>query len=188
MNVCEFGGGDLSKFSQSFYSWLSNVNPRKSGTIIKSIFLSQISITEGQLQDKVKGPNMSDNDWKEIAKDMKLEQIPHAWFILKEYYRRYKLLTFFSYSHATIDPSNLNRTMPILKKRVPVKVEGIPIPSLPTIKDVKKFLSEKTIESFLSDPFLDPKKYDEEVAEALNTGKIYLGILSHYIHILFPLI
>lgn len=78
--------------------------------------------------------------------------------------------------------------MPILKKRVPVKVEGIPIPSLPTIKDVNKYLSEKTIESFLSDPFLDPKKYDEEVAEALNTGKIYLGIVSYYIHILFSLV
>ncbi len=82
------GEGDLSQFTVKFHTWLIKINARKQGSLMKSFFLSQISITKEEIKQNLT-TNMTSNEWKRIATNLKCTDIPHAWFIIKENYLRY---------------------------------------------------------------------------------------------------
>lgn len=62
------------------------------------------------------------------------------------------------------------------RKRKLLKIQGIPIPSIPPLKDVNKLLNDTIVESLQHDPLLNPKEYDEEAAKIMNDGKLYIGM------------
>lgn len=87
-----FDTGDLSGITESFYNWMTKLNNRKQGTTMKSFFLSQITITKEQVQEEKMlqhGSPMSSNDWKKVAIDLKVGDVPHSWFIIRETYLRF---------------------------------------------------------------------------------------------------
>lgn len=69
-------------------------------------------------------------------------------------------------------------TMPVTRVRKLLSYEGIPFPCLPTIEELNKKLSQNIIESLQYNPVTQPKEYDVEAAEILNSEKIYIGIAS----------
>lgn len=89
-NNTPFGTGDLSGITEVFFDWMTKLNSRKQGTIMKSLFLSQITITKEQVQNKIlqSGSCMSNKDWAVVAIELDLYDIPHSWFIIREAYLR----------------------------------------------------------------------------------------------------
>jgi hypothetical protein len=80
--------------SASFHGWLSKINQRKQGTIIKSIYFTQIVIKREEVESAVStsftsGSNLTTNEWKKIASQLNYDAIPHSWFIIRELYIRY---------------------------------------------------------------------------------------------------
>jgi hypothetical protein len=79
-----------------FHDWLSKINQRKQGTIIKSIYFSQIIIKREEVESAIStsfasGTNLTINEWKKIASQLNYDAIPHSWFIIRELYIRYEL-------------------------------------------------------------------------------------------------
>lgn len=90
----EFGKGELMGISKDFYTWLSCVVVAKQGTILKSFFLSQLSIEKDQVEKLVEGhsrsiSSMTKSDWIKIASTLKYDNIPFSWYIVSEEYTRY---------------------------------------------------------------------------------------------------
>jgi hypothetical protein len=80
--------------SSAFHEWLLHLNHRKQGTIIKSFYLSQITIKKEQIESAIStslcsGSSLTTNEWKRIASHLNFDAIPHSWFILREEYIRY---------------------------------------------------------------------------------------------------
>jgi len=164
-NDVAFDTGELSGITEAFYYWMTKLNNRKQGTTMKSFFLSQITITKEQVQEKMLqlGSPRSCDEWKVVAQELNVGvDIPHSWFIIRETYLRM---------------TKLSR-----RKRKLLKTEGFPFPCLPSVNEVNKLLSSMIIESLDIDPLLNPKEYDQKALEILEQGKIYIGRYSAPYH------
>ena len=67
-------------------------------------------------------------------------------------------------------------TIPINKTRKLLSHEDISFPCLPSIEELNKKLTKNIVERLHSDPLTQPKEYDIEAIEILNTEKIYIGM------------
>lgn len=56
---------------------------------MKSIFFSQIDFNKDEVAKLLQeNPDKSSNKWLDIAKALKCDNIPYAWYIVKEEYSR----------------------------------------------------------------------------------------------------
>ncbi len=69
-------------------------------------------------------------------------------------------------------------TIPIIRKRKLLDVDGVNFPSLPSVDELRIFFSKNIVESLQHNPITQPKEYDIEAADILNDGvKIYIGMI-----------
>lgn len=90
-NAVAFDTGELAGITEAFYNWMNKLNTRKQGTSMKSFFLSQITITKEQVQETLLqfGSPRSCDEWKIVAQELNVGDIPHSWFIIREIYLRF---------------------------------------------------------------------------------------------------
>lgn len=67
-------------------------------------------------------------------------------------------------------------TKPIVKKRKLLQFNGIKFPCFPSVDQVTATLAQNIVENLEHNPITQPKEYDAEAANILNSDKIYIGM------------